>query len=279
MRGIRQAARAGRAMVNSVRRPPWVPPGHYYSPHPSTADIERALSWPDEAPGVELHEEDQLRLWGDLAPMFADLRRDRYTDGPANRMFGAADASVLNAMLRRLRPRRILEVGSGYSTAVMLDTAEAYALDLRVRCVEPYPERLLSLLRDGDEVELARSRAQDVPIASYSSLAGGDVLFVDSTHVAKAGSDVLWLVLHVFPRLAPGLIVHVHDVFWPFEYPEAWLREGRDWTEDYLLHAFLARNDRWRILLFSNWLWKRHPELVPDHLSAENPGSIWLRAG
>jgi hypothetical protein len=103
------------------------------------------------------------------------------------------------------------------------------------------------------------------------------VLFIDSTHVVKAGSDVSWLILQVLPRLAPGVIVHIHDIFWPFEYPAAWLREHRDWTENYLVHAFLLGNSDWEILLFSSWLWQKHPELIPDRIAAERPGSLWLR--
>jgi hypothetical protein len=172
----------------------------------------------------------------------------------------------------------VLEIGSGHTTALALDTAAASGLgDLELSCVEPYPERLLSLLRDGDPVTLVSRPVQDVPLTAYEALEPGDVLFIDSTHVAKAGSDVVWLYLQVLPRLAAGVVVHIHDVFWPFEYPEAWLREGRDWTENYLLHAFLVGNADWEVVLFSSWLWKEHPSLVPDALASEEPGSIWLR--
>jgi hypothetical protein len=82
---------------------------------------------------------------------------------------------------------------------------------------------------------------------------------------------------HVLPRLAAGVVAHVHDVFWPFEYPARWLRQGRDWTEAYLLHAFLPGNTSWEIMFFSSWFWQRRPDLVPPHLTAEAPGSIWLR--
>jgi len=95
--------------------------------------------------------------------------------------------------------------------------------------------------------------------------------------VVKAGSDVVWLFLHVLPMLAAGVVVHVHDVFWPFEYPAQWLRQRRDWTEAYLVHAFLAGNAGWEILFFPSWLWQCQPELVPQPLAQERPGSIWLR--
>jgi hypothetical protein len=115
------------------------------------------------------------------------------------------------------------------------------------------------LLRPEDNVDVIAAPVQDVPVETFTSLEPGDVLFIDSTHVAKAGSDVVWLFLRVLPRLAKGVVVHVHDVFWPVEYPAQWLREGRSWNEDYLLNAFLCHNDAWRIELFSSWLWRRTP--------------------
>jgi len=119
--------------------------------------------------------------------------------------------------------------------------------------------------------------ARRQPEELVSGLEPGDFFFIDSTHVVKAGSDVVWLYLHVLPLLPPGAIVHIHDVFWPFEYLDDWLREGREWTEIYLLHAFLMYNADWEILLFGSWLWHEHPELVPADLAASQPGSIWLR--
>jgi hypothetical protein len=186
-------------------------------------------------------------------------------------MYGGADAAVYRAMLGRLKPRRIIEVGSGYSAAVAVD--EGY----EVTCVEPYPDRLLALLHPGDPVTLLRKPVQDVPLSLYGDLGLGDILFIGSSHVAKAGSDVCWLLLHVLPRLPPGAVVHVHDIFWPFEYPGAWPREQRDWTENYLLHAFLSGNAAWEILLFSSWLWRCHPGEVLGPLAGHEPSSIWLR--
>jgi hypothetical protein len=192
-------------------------------------------------------------------------------------MYDAADALIYQAFVRRLKPLKVIEVGAGFSTAKLLDTAEQFVPGLEVTCVEPYPDRLLGLLRPEDNVDLISAPVQDVPIETFTSLAAGDVLFIDSTHVAKAGSDVLWLFLRVLPQLARGVFVHIHDVFWPFEYPAKWLREGRSWNEDYLLHAFLCHNDTWQIELFSSWLWRTNPDLVPHELRGEQPGAIWLR--
>jgi hypothetical protein len=269
---LSRPARTIRAIRAALSQPPYVAPGHFYSPLTSREDIERALSWKPEAPGIDLNGDAQLALAGELASTLGELLPGpRWSGGPDNRMFGAADASVYRAMLSWLRPQRIIECGSGYSTAIALD--EGY----RVTCIEPYPDRLLSLVRRGDPVTLLRQPVQDVPLSLYEELGAGDILFIDSTHIVKAGSDVCWLLLHVLPHLKPGVVVHLHDIFWPFEYPTAWLREHRDWTEDYLLHAFLSGNTSWEILWFSSWIWRCQPEVIPEHLRAEDPGSIWLR--
>jgi Methyltransferase domain len=269
---LSRAARTARAIRAAAAAPPFVAPGHFYSPMTSGVDVRRALAWEPEAPGVDMNEAGQLALAAELRPVVAQVPPGpRWTGGPENRMFGGADAAVYRAMLSWLRPERIIEVGSGFSTAIALD--EGY----QVTCVEPYPERLLTLTQPHDRVTLMKQPVQDVPLSLYASLGARDVLFIDSSHVAKAGSDVCWLLLHVLPRLAPGVVVHVHDVFWPFEYPAAWLAEHRDWTEDYLLHAFLSGNAGWEILWFSSWLWRSHAEMVPSHLQAEDPGSVWLR--
>ena len=159
-------------------------------------------------------------------------------------MFGHADAALYRAILSYLRPSRIIEVGSGFSTAVALDEADANPglAGLEITCVEPYPQRLLALLRSSDHVTLLRCPVQDVPLEAFDKLGAGDILFIDSSHVAKAGSDVTWLLLRVLPRLVPGVAVHLHDIFWPFTYRADWLEERRDWNEAYFLHAFLSGN-------------------------------------
>jgi Methyltransferase domain len=149
---------------------------------------------------------------------------------------------------------------------------------MEVTCIEPYPARLRSLLRPDDAVTVLEQPVQDVPLELFDKLGADDILFIDSSHVAKAGSDVTWLLLHVLPRLAPGVVVHVHDIFWPFAYPAGWLAERRDWNEAYFLHAFLSGNASWEILLFASWLWQQHPELIPANLASQQPGSLWMRA-
>jgi len=265
-------------MLSVVRQPPWVPPGHYYSPSTNQADIDRALIWNSEAAGVDLRESEQVRLLGQLEPYLRDFRTDRYrTQG--NNQYGRFDAAVLQGMLRHFRPKRVVEVGSGYSTTVLLDTADIELPDLEITCVEPYPDRLFGLLSPADlsRLNLLRQQVQTAPLEPFLRLEEGDILFLDSTHVAKPGSDVLWEVLHLLPKLAPGVLVHVHDIHWPFEYPESWLRERRDWNETYFWHAFLAFNASWQVRLMTSWAAEKRPESLPRELRHVPNGSLWVQ--
>jgi hypothetical protein len=128
-------------------------------------------------------------------------------------------------------------------------------------------------------VRIVNSRLQDVELAVFDTLGAGDVLFVDSTHVAKVGSDVSYLFFEIIPRLAAGTFVHIHDVFASFEYPLEWLREGRAWNEQYLLHAFLLFNSTFRIRLFGNHMVRHHPAWFRENmpLCLKNPGgAFWM---
>ncbi|WP_169738889.1 class I SAM-dependent methyltransferase [Jiangella gansuensis] len=280
-----KSIRAARGVAAALRRPPYTAPGHYYSPATSAADRQRAVTWRALSPvGVDLNEDGQEKLAGELGPLMVDLPEDRWQ--PGNGMYGRADAATMHAMLRHYKPKRVVEVGSGYSTAVILDVAERYLPGLEVTCIEPYPERLLSRVRDEDNVHVMQVPVQQVPApeslgdgpnASFCGIQSGDFLIIDSTHVAKSGSDVIWLYLHVLPTLPPGVLVHIHDIHWPFEYPEKWIREGRDWTEVYLLRAFLSHSEAWQIRLMTSWLWTQRPDLVPESLRGEPTGALWMQ--
>ncbi|MDA8033699.1 MAG: class I SAM-dependent methyltransferase [Actinomycetota bacterium] len=268
----------------------WFPPGHFYSPVPDLAEVDRdaaRLFAPRRTlPGVDLREEDQVALFGKLAAL---SRADPLPAGPEagtryftdNPNYGVGDASILQAMLRHLRPRRYLEVGSGWSTALALDTSERFlGGTLSVTAIEPYPDLLRDRLRPGDPVTILEAPVQSVPLSRFEELEAGDVLFVDSSHVLKTASDVHFLYTAVLPVLAPGVVVHVHDMFWPFEYLRHWIEEGRAWNECYLVHAFLAHNDAYEVLLFNHFLAQVRPEVLDAELPVmrDNPGgALWLR--
>lgn len=271
----------------------WVPPGHFYSPITDAdeiaADAARLFApGLHELPEVDLRVDAQIELARTLARFYGE------EDFPAeprpgrrycltNDYFPYGDAFAYYALLRHLRPKRVIEVGAGWSSAVLLDTDERF-LQSSIECtfVEPFPERLLARMTDADRARtrLLRRRLQDVPVDEFERLEAGDVLFVDSSHVAKTGSDVLHALFVVLPRLAPGVWVHFHDVFADFEYPREWVEQGRSWNESYLLRAFLMHNREWRIELHAATLAECAAEtLLPlmPNVGADVGGSLWLR--
>lgn len=269
--------------------PQLFPPGHFYSPVPSMADVRdreaEIFGAPPMVPGIDLREEAQLDL---LATMAALYEEQPFHPAPSdgvryhfeNEMFSYGDGLALYAMLRHLRPSKYVEIGSGFSSALALDVNERF-LGGSMACtfIEPHPERLHSLLRDGDVAEVIASSLQHTNLEIFRRLGRDDVLFIDSTHVAKVGSDVNLIVHELLPELAAGVVVHVHDIFYPFEYPRAWVYEGRGWNEAYLLRAFLAFNDRYRVLFFNSFLERFHRNRVAAAMPLwdRNPGgSLWL---
>lgn len=275
------------------RAPQFVPPGHFYSPIPAIAEVQQDHARLFQAPvrtlpGISLNEQRQLDLLAGFKPYYAELcfpeekePGQRYFYN--NRFYSYSDAIFLYFMLRHLRPKRVIEVGSGFSSCVTLDTNDRF-LGGNVRCtfIEPYPDRLLSLLQPGDaaRIEIVRQRIQDVPLERVLELEAGDILFVDSTHVAKIGSDVSYIFSEILPALVPGVHVHFHDVFYPFEYPPEWVYGGRAWSEAYLLRAFLSYNRDFAIVLFNTFLEQFHREMFASEfpLCLRNTGgSIWIR--
>jgi Methyltransferase domain len=226
--------------------------GHFYSPVPDLSDVlakENILFNQNgkSCPGIDLHEEDQFETLTKLT-RYEELP---FTERPMgssrfyfqNDYFSYGDAIVLYAMLRYLHPKHVVEVGSGFSSALMLDTNDRF-LGRRTQFVfiEPYPEeRLLELLNEKDKetCKVLQMPVQDVELELFDTLEANDILFIDSSHVVKIGSDVQHILSKILPRLKPGVYVHFHDVFWPFEYTKNWIMSGRCWNEAYFLRAFL----------------------------------------
>jgi predicted O-methyltransferase YrrM len=269
----------------------FVASGHFYSAIPDFDELEARAAEifggdPLDVPGVDLRLDDQLALLDELEPLLADVPfDDRPRDGLRyhyrNGVFEHADGLFLHLVLRWLRPARVIEVGSGFSSACILDTVDRLLPATRCVFVDPNRDVLDSVLVPGDRerIDVREQSVQSLPVAVFEELAAGDLLFVDSTHVSKAGSDVNHLYFRVLPALAAGTIVHVHDVFPGFEYPHEWLREGRVWSENYLLRAFLQFNDAFEIVLWPALLAEvRHTELSRFPKALENTGgSIYLR--
>jgi predicted O-methyltransferase YrrM len=267
-------------------------PGHFYSPYPDLAWLrqhEHAIfAVPRFLPGIELRLPQQLRLAKRLAayaqeepfPEQSTCDHLYYYENP---FFAHGDGIVLHCMLRMVRPRRLIEVGSGFSSALILETNARY-LGGRCQCtfIEPSPDQLLGLTHEKSHgnYDLLAAPVQDVDAAIFSTLRAGDILFIDSSHVAKAGSDVTYLLFEVLPRLRRGVLVHLHDIFWPFEYPREWLYEGRSWNEDYLVRALLTGNKHLQVVWFNHYLWTWCREEIGRSLPGwlrHSGGSLWLR--
>ena len=201
-----------------------------------------------------------------------------------NPFFGCYDASILFSMLLEFRPCRIIEVGCGHSSCLLLDTNDRFfdgALDLTL--IDPSLDNLKQLFGPGGagNARLISRPVQDVAREVFEQLEENDILFLDSSHVSKTGSDVNYLLFEILPALKPGVLVHIHDILYPFEYPEEWvLKEKRSWNESYLLRAFLQYNSAFEIVYWNNFAWHRMHEdlgrLMPLCLENEG-GSIWLR--
>lgn len=267
---------------------------HYESPIPSLSQIKADRDWifavPREFPGIDLNLAGQRALGLELAPFVADCAFPltstppwRYYWSDGKRWFDWGDAVVLHALMRHFRPARVLEVGSGFSSAVILDTVEHHLVDT-THCtfIEPYPDRLRSLLRPDDQqrCEVIVNRVHTVGLDPFLELTAGDILLIDSSHVSRVGSDVNWLIFEVLPRLAPGVLIHVHDVLFPFEYPEIWFESGQALNEAYLLRALLIHNHRFEIIFWNDYLKKCETEWLRQNLPGCLIGastSIWLR--
>jgi predicted O-methyltransferase YrrM len=255
----------------------------FYSPIP---DLRRlppgAFDRVSELPGIAWDLDAQLAfLRAEIAPaMAAFVPPDGYDPDSA---YNAADAAVLYGMVRALRPARIVELGSGQSTLVMARAARENAGAGRPAVVEsfdPYPGVAQPPLEGLARLE--RIPAQEVPLSTFAALGAGDVLFVDTTHTVKLASDVNFVVLEVLPRLADGVVVHLHDIFLPYEYPRTWLEDfGLYWTEQYLVQAFLALNGGYEVLAAVHALQRQRTEamraLLPAVVGERVGGAFWLR--
>ena len=266
----------------------FVPVGHFYSPvvDPDAVDEDaleaRTLADPAE---IDMNYPGQIEMLRTLAPHLvtgpdgkAQARRFR----APNDQFSLGDARMLHAFIAAFRPRTLVEVGSGHSSAVILDAMDTLGLDTRCIFIEPNTERLRKLMRPGDlkRARLMEMPVQGVPLSLFDSLAENDILFLDTSHVAKTGSDVLHEIFEILPRLKPGVIVHFHDIFSGFEYPREWaIEENRSWNEAYFLRAYLANNSKFQIVMHANALERRHPEALAEIAPGYrvDGGSLWLR--
>lgn len=272
---------------------------HYYSPVPDIDDLAERDVWNrrSETPGVDMRLDAQLALLAELGRDYGsecDWPSDEPGDDPSgfylnNSSFSFGCAAALHGLIRRSKPKKLVEIGSGYSSRVMnravaLNAADGNPCDYTI--IDPYPGSLVSSGLPSVK-RLIEKRVECTPLEPFLELGENDILMIDSGHAVKIGGDVNFLFLEVLPRLAPGVIVHIHDIPMPYEYPKVYSTNPAFrvfWTESYLLQAFLAFNSAFEVLLGMQLLMTDHADAFaaayPQHDPQKHPaisGSFWIR--
>lgn len=260
---------------------------HYYEPIPDYRSMTEASVGVRREPSFKVDIDAQSRLARDLGDRFggelAAIGVAKEFDFD-NQYFAGLDASVYYALLRHLTPRRVIEVGGGYSSRIAAKALNANARggsQGSLTVIEPYPSDRLTEAKI--PMELIAEPVESVSPSTFDSLGRNDVLFIDSSHVIRYGNDVFYLFLEILPRLAPGVWIHVHDVFFPYDYPAEWLvRRRYAFNEQYFLEAFLAFNEHFSPRMANFWLASERPESVRGLFAstqaetAAPPASFWM---
>jgi predicted O-methyltransferase YrrM len=268
-------------------------PGSFGSPIVSVDELKVAENeiWPIKLPecinGIDLNTKHQLDLLKQFETYYPSqpfetkptAAQRYYFD---NEYYSYTDALILYSFIRHWNPRRIVEVGSGFSSALIMDTREHFHLEmLQCSFIDPKPERLYNLMsaRDRELYKVYAQKVQEVDTSLFSDLEANDILFIDGSHVCKTGSDLNYTLFTILPLLKPGVLIHFHDIFYPFEYPKKWVYAGFNWNEVYLLRGFLSHNSDYSIEIFSHYLHSMYPEAFSNMpLCYKNGGgNIWLR--
>lgn len=270
------------------------PSGHFYSPVVDTIDTaaRQGNIWPSvppELPGIDFNATLQLEFLesniGLTGSAFDYPATRAEVDSDAkffleNGLFSGLDARTLFAMLLKLRPNRMIEVGSGFSSLLRADVNHRFLGDaMDFTCIEPYPRDFLKKPIPGLS-RVLESKVESLPLELFGELDDGDILFIDSSHVAKTGSDVNYLYFQVLPRLRPGVFIHIHDIFFPYDYPKKWvIDENRSWNEQYILQALYVYSNVFKVVFGAAYAYY----MFPDHLtrlfsgSKVGGGSLWIR--
>lgn len=265
---------------------------HFYSPIPIVEELPTGL-WnsPSELAGVDLRVTEALALLnGPLLPYLSEFRPPLHPTEPGrfwlhNNSYESVDAETLYAILRHLKPAHVHELGSGASShvihlAAVANAGEGSPLEHTVFDPFPYQASPMGPVRSATTHPI---RTEDLDPARFAELGAGDVLFVDTTHTVRTGGDVTHIFLEILPRLRPGVTIHVHDIFLPYEYPREWVvDQRRAWAEQYLLQAFLAFNHDFEVLMPNYALSRAQPDALRRAIPSFDPqtvrpGAFWIR--
>ena len=256
---------------------------NFYSPLPQLEELPpgifqrrnplRGIKW-----DVDRHE----AFLRDLAPYLAEFTTpEEFFWG--NAMYESVESEVLYAVVRRYKPKRIIELGSGFTSLIIAAACRKNASEgrsCRYVVFDPYPRDFVNAGIDGVD-SLHAVGVAEIQQEEFEALEDGDLLFIDTTHTVKVGSDVNRLLLEVLPTLASGVLVHIHDIFLPYEYPRVFFENHLYWQEQYMLQALLAENPNFELLLPVSAIARERPdlimELIPKHQRPVGPSAFWIR--
>ncbi|GAB4312477.1 MAG: hypothetical protein Kow00127_03030 [Bacteroidales bacterium] len=269
---------------------------HYYEPLFNNIHLKTKLSEPRNLPAIDWnisYQQETLELFGygeELKKFPVEKPSEDYSGFYYNNpSYQSGDAEMYYNYIRAYKPERIIEIGSGYSTLIALEAIrknneEMPGYSCELICIEPFENHWLEKL----PVKVNRTMVENLDTNYFDQLSNGDILFIDSSHIIRPYGDVLYIYNHILPRLSRGVMVHIHDIFTPRDYLEDWLLlKNRFWNEQYLVEAFLAFNQRFKITTAMNFLTHFYPEMLEkvcpvmmEQIHAgkvREPGSLWLR--
>lgn len=265
-----------------------ITPNHFYQPIPDTSKIPNSIfEHRSEMIGIKINENQQLNLLKNIFIKFqSEYNAIPHIPSPNshiysfnNLAFDGVDGLVYYCMIRSYKPKKVIEIGSGWSTKI---AAQAALLNksTEVTSIEPFPQESLKKGFPGLSKVITKD-VQQIHLDFFNQLEKNDILFIDSTHTVKTGGDVNYLFLEVIPRLKKGVVIHIHDIFLPFDYPKQWVvKEKRFWAEQYLLQSFLAFNTSFQIIYSNNYMGNKFPKLVKKAFPKTpfiGGGSIWIK--
>ncbi|MBI4947155.1 MAG: class I SAM-dependent methyltransferase [Bacteroidetes bacterium] len=267
---------------------------YYYSPIPDTTLFsDDFFAKESQLIGFDLNEAKQLELLKKFVGKYR-TEYDRFPVKPANyydfftiqTSYRCVDAQMLYCFVRELKPKKIIEIGSGYSTmltaqALRKNKTENAECICDFAAIEPYPNVNIKKGFEGLS-RLISLPVEKVPYVEFEELNENDILFIDSSHTVRAGGDVVYEVLELLPRLKKGVYIHIHDIFFPFQYPKVFFDDKRFWAEQYLVQAFLINNDAFEISWTSHYMHRKHTDLLKSSMNYYEPGmlfvsSLWLK--
>lgn len=262
----------------------------YYEPLFNPKHLYKSLNEERVLPGIDMNEKEQLAILSSFTyqkellkiPVTSRKHEFHYNNGN----FEAGDAEYLYSLIRKVKPKNIIEIGSGYSTlmavkAVHQNSREDRKYTCKHICIEPYE---MPWLEKEKSIEVIRKRVEDMDLKMFQNLGKDDILFIDSSHIIRPQGDVLHEYLEILPALNKGVYVHIHDIFLPRDYPPEWIvKKRRFWNEQYLLEAFLSNNSCYKIIGATNWLLHKHKDIVYEKFpilarqQKRGTGSFWMQ--